>query len=243
LDLETFSTHCDLVEQTELERVELLAYYLESCHGATGFSVNGVAELFETLRFSKPNLSRLRVKISKSKSFVKGGAGDEFRLGAKKRKEFISKLPSLAEPAEEAKAIDGIIPISLVSDTRGYVLSLAKQINVSYENSVFDGTAVLMRRLVEVLLIHSFDSHGKSAEIQDSEGSTKSLNSLISIAVKSSDLKLSKPVKACLDTFRQLGNFSAHSIHYNAKKSDIKSVALDYRVTIEELLYKSGIKK
>lgn len=242
MDLEAFSSHCDLVEQKELERVELLAYYLEACHGATGFTVNRIAELFDTLLLSKPNLSRLREKIRKSKAFVKGGAENEFRLGAKKRKELSTAFPSLAEPADDAKAIDGIIPISLVSDTRGYVLSLAKQINISYENSVFDGAAVLMRRLVEVLLVHSFDSHGKSSEIQDSDGNTKNLNSIIAIAVQSPDLKLSKPVKACLDTFRQLGNFSAHSIHYNAKRADIKSVALDYRITIEELLYKSGIK-
>lgn len=45
------------------------------------------------------------------------------------------------------------------------------------------------------------------------------------------------------DVFRQLGNFSAHKIQYNANRKDIDNVQLRYRVTIEDLLYAAGIKK
>lgn len=243
MELDSFADHCDLVERSELEKVELLAFYLEICGDVSGFTLTRICELFDNLLLSRPNVSRLRSKIRKSKSFVKAATPNEFRLSAKRRKEFQRELSAISEPADEARAIDGIIPLSLISGTRGYLLNLGKQINVSYEHSAFDGAAVLMRRLIEVLLIHAFEHINRLPEIQDANGETKNLNSLISIALQSSELNLTKPVKNCLDTFRQLGNFSAHSIHYNAKKADIKSVALQYRVAVEELLYKGGLKK
>lgn len=242
MELDSFAAHCDLIERSELEKVELLAFYLEISGEVSGFKLAHICELFEALLYSHPNVSRLRLKIRKSKSFIKAIAPYEFRLNAKKRNEFSQQFAAISEPAEEAKAIDGIIPLSLVSGTRGYIVSLGKQINVSYENSAFDGAAVLMRRLVEVLLIHAFEHINKISEIKDSNGDTRNLNAIIATAVQSAELNLSKPVKKCLDSFRQLGNFSAHSIHYNAKRADIKSVALDYRVSVEELLYKGGLK-
>lgn len=243
MELDTFSEHCALLDHNELAKVELLAFYLETFDAAKGFTMARIVEMFDILLLPRPNVTRLRTNIRKSKSFVKASAPDEFRLSAGKRRELRDKLPTLTEPAEDAKAIDNIIPLSLVTGTRGYVLSLAKQINICYEHSAFDGAAVLMRRLIEVLLIHAFDAHGEITEIQDSTGRTKNLNAIITTALQSNRLNLSKPVKGCLGTFRQLGNFSAHAIHYNAKKGDIKNVALDYRVSVEELLYKGELKK
>ena len=49
-----------------------------------------------------------------------------------------------------------ILPEKLYSNTRNYIEQLAKQINASYENNLFDCTAVMMRRLMEVLIILMF---------------------------------------------------------------------------------------
>ncbi len=43
--------------------------------------------------------------------------------------------------------------------------------------------------------------------------------------------------------FKDLGNYSAHKIWYNCTQQDIKPHILKYRAIIEELMYKSGVKK
>jgi len=63
----------------------------------------------------------------------------------------------------------------------------------------------------------------------------------MSIAKASPKLKLSRNTKASLDDFRLLGNFAAHKIEYTTRRGDIDSLRLEYRGTIEELLYKAGV--
>lgn len=99
-----------------------------------------------------------------------------------------------------------------------------------------------MRRLLEILLIHSYEANNKINEISENEG-YKNLSYIINYTVSTKPFKLSKEVMEILDDFRQIGNFSAHKIQYNSKRKDIDNVKLKYRLTIEELLYTSKIKK
>ena len=68
------------------------------------------------------------------------------------------------------------------------------------------------------------------------------MSDIIKNAIYNQKIGLSKTTKSCLNEFREIGNFSAHKIYYNAKRGDLKKCILDYRATIEELLYKAGIK-
>jgi hypothetical protein len=120
---------------------------------------------------------------------------------------------------------------------------LAKQINASYERNIFDGCAVLMRRLVEILMIHSYEHLNIADEIKDSSGNYQMLEAIIDKARSNNKLALSRNSKGCIEEFRKLGNFSAHKVYYNCTRAEIKPVILDYRALIEELLYKSGIRK
>ena len=43
------------------------------------------------------------------------------------------------------------------------------------------------------------------------------------------------------DSFRMIGNFSAHNITYTAGKKDIDDIKLNYRVMLEELYNKAGL--
>ncbi len=44
----------------------------------------------------------------------------------------------------------------------------------------------------------------------------------------------------CLEIF---GNYAAHRIEYNTTKKDLDEIKVKYRVILEELYYKSGLKK
>jgi hypothetical protein len=126
---------------------------------------------------------------------------------------------------------------------RGYIESLAKQINAAYENNIFDGRAVLMRRLEEVLLILSYENLGIAAAIRDpTSGTFYILERIVTDAVGNSTLNLSRNSRKSIETFRELGNYSAHKITYICRREYIKEKIDEYRALIDELLHKSGIR-
>ena len=136
-----------------------------------------------------------------------------------------------------------IIPNALFEGLSSNFQSLCKQINASYENHLYDCTAVLMRRLLECLLVLSFQKAGIESEIMDKNYNFHiSLDGIIKNAAQNSVLALSSNTKKDLSLFKDLGNYSAHKIWYNCTQQDIKPHILKYRVIIEELLYKAGMK-
>jgi phage antirepressor YoqD-like protein len=242
MKLENFAQKSDLVNKSEIEKVAFLAYFFLQTEGKQEFDRNDIRIWFDTLNFTQPNMSRLVLGFSKSPLFTKGKQKDSFRLHAKQVIQFKTTLNWLDNISEEVVFSGAILPESVFLKTRGYIESLAKQINASYENNLFDGCAVLMRRLVEILLIHTYLHTGQEKEILSPSGQYNDLSFIIKNAISNKKINLSKGTKDCLDVFRLLGNFSAHRIEYNCKRDDIKKVALDYRAMVEELLYKSGIR-
>lgn len=240
MKLNDFATACNLYNASEAEKVEYLAFYYQKTSESTYFSLNDICKWFEALGLAKPNTSRLKKRLIASKTVVKASEKDTFRLHAEKLRKFEAEFPQLNEENEHVVSVDTILPTILYSGTRGYIESLAKQINASYEHNIFDGCAVLMRRLLEVMLIHAYQNLTIENAIKDANGEFKQLNSIIAHAITCTPLGLSRNTRDCLDTFRKLGNFSAHRIEYNAKKKDIRDVVLEFRVAIEELLYKAG---
>ncbi len=226
-----------------MEKVKLLAFYNLKIEKITEFSTKDVSNWFATLNLPKPNTSRLQKSLKKSKEFISGAKSNHFQLHLKEINKLDEIFPALTEISVEVISHDLIITKELYENTRGYIESLSKQINACYENNIFDGCAVLMRRLLEVLLILCYEHLNIENIIQDSNGNYKYLDSIINDAKNNNNLSLSRNTKSCLDGFRKLGNFSAHKIYYNCKKKYIDDVIIDYRATIEELLFKSNLKR
>ena len=91
-------------------------------------------------------------------------------------------------------------------------------------------------------MIHTYETTNNISKIQEGDG-YKNLSFIINDILQNKRFSLSKEVLSVLDKFRMLGNLSAHKIQYNAKKIYIDEIKILYRVTIEELLYLSEIKK
>ena len=137
---------------------------------------------------------------------------------------------------------DTILPKDIFEDLQNNFQKLCKQINASYENNLFDCTAVMMRRLLEGLLILSFQNNGIDDEIIDENGRNYSLDKIIKTAEKNKTLKLSSNSKKDMSKFKELGNYSAHKIWFNTSKSDIEPNILKFRAIIEELIYKAKLR-
>lgn len=137
-----------------------------------------------------------------------------------------------------------ILPDALYNGLQSNIQSLCKQINASYENNLFDCTAVIMRRLLESLLVLCYQNTGIEADIMDKNGCFHiTLDKIIKNAEQNKTLSLSTNTRRDMVLFKDLGNYSAHKIWYNCTQQDIKPHILKYRTIVEELMYKSGVKK
>lgn len=242
MKLEAFSSLVKLASKPELEKVVLLAYFFHKVEAKPEFTRRDISSWFTRLHFGAPNLSRLEKKIRDSRKFVRGGSAGSFKLHAVELDLLQQELPGLRAESDEIISDDTILPKPVYEGARGFVESLAKQVNASYEYNIFDGCAVLMRRLLEVLLILSYEHLNIDSEIQDGNGNYYLLEKVISNAKTNRTLKLSRDSKALVDEFRLIGNFSAHKIYYNCRRADLKRITRQYRATVEELLYKCGIR-
>ncbi|HBF65560.1 MAG TPA: hypothetical protein DDW34_07225 [Clostridium sp.] len=228
----------------EVDRAKLLCFYHQKETGNCRFTPALITELMQKAGFNAPNISRLKDKLLKGKNKV-------FLLakGTKSEYEFIPIVLQILEQEFGASWIDTETIASdseLLDETkfcgkRNYLDKLITQINHSYANHCYDACAVLLRRLFEVLLVISFQHLGIDDEIKDTSGAGYiMLDGLVKKAKNNTVLKLSR-IKNEFDTFRIVGNFSAHNITYTAGKKDIDDIKLNYRVMLEELYNKAGL--
>lgn len=242
MTVERFRDEANLAGLNEVGKVCHLAFFFLKKAKAEEFTAGDGARWLADLRYSPPNVSRLHDNLRSTRDTVRGAKDGTFRLHANFVKMLEAKFPQLSEKSQDVVDSGTILPEVDYQKTRGYIESLAKQINASYEHNLFDGCAVLMRRLLEVLLILCYRHLKIENAIQDGNGNYQMLDGIIGDAKTNSTLALSRNSKACLDTFRQLGNFSAHKIEYTCRREYITPHVQEYRALVTELLYKAGIR-
>ena len=198
-----------------------LAFFHLKKANVTEFNVAQAAKWLTESGGAAPNRTRLDDNLQASRDTVRGQSGG-FRLKNEYVRDMEGKYPQVAEKSQEVIEEGTILPEVDYKNTRGYIDTLAKQINASYENNCFDGCAVLMRRLVEVLLILSYRKFNIEAAIKDTNGNYFMLEGIINDAKTNGTLNLSRNGKTDVETFRELGNFSAHKIEYTCKREYIR---------------------
>lgn len=146
-------------------------------------------------------------------------------------------------PSEGVRAsTDNVVLISLVRGTRGYIEKIANQANGAYENGWYDACAVMLRRLLETLLIESFEAAGRSAAIKNSNGDFLYLRDMIDAALKEQSWNLGRNCKQAMPKLKDVGDKSAHSRRFIAQKGDIERLLPDVRVVVQELIFLAKLK-
>lgn len=135
-----------------------------------------------------------------------------------------------------------VLPKSLAVNTRGYIEKILNQINGSYEKGWFDACAVMIRRLVETLIIEAFEKHKISNQIKTSDGEFYYLSDLIDKTLSEPSWNIGRNSKNSLPKLKSIGDKSAHSRRFTARRWDIDKILPDLRVVAEELIYLAGLK-
>jgi hypothetical protein len=242
MNISEFSRKYDLVSKTEIEKVAHLAFFYLCLNIKTEFNMLDVKNWFIGLNFSIPNLSRLNKKLKSSSLFIRGEQNNSYKLHAKQILKFETEMNELMIKTFEIESDGSILPESLLNKKKTYIQKFGKQINLSYSDNIFDGCAVLMRHMIEICLIHTYENLGIETQIKADPDKYKDLKSIIKDARTNPTLMLSKESRLCLDEFRTLGNLSAHKLYYNCTFEEINRVKQNFRLLIDELFNKAGIK-
>lgn len=199
MTLDQFAHKSGLRDLTEVGRVCHFAYFYSRTESKQEFSLPEAVGWLTGYGGANPNQSRLRDRLQASRNTVRGQRGG-FKLHLDYVKEMEGKYPELNEKSQEVVEHGTILPEIDYQKTRGYIEALARQMNAAYEQNIFDGCAVLMRRLVEILLILSYQHQGIENEIQDANGNYMMLDGIINNAKQNRKLALSRNSKQHIDT-------------------------------------------
>lgn len=150
----------------------------------------------------------------------------------------------VARPPSEVMAAtnEPVLPHSLFNNTRGYIERVVYQINRTYDQTCYDACAVMVRRLVEILIIEAFENHKILSKIKNPSGDFFYLQDLITIAISESTWSLGRNTKKGLNKLKTIGDQSAHSRRYNARRAYIDDIIIDLRTVAEEFLYLAGLR-
>jgi hypothetical protein len=135
-----------------------------------------------------------------------------------------------------------VVAVALVKGTRGYIERVAHQVNGCYDNGWYDACAVMVRRLLETLIIETFESHKIASKIKDGNGDFFFLSELIQLTHAESSWNLTRNSKSALPKLKDIGDKSAHSRRYHAVRNDLDKLLPEIRVVVQELIYLSGLK-
>ncbi len=238
----------DFINATEIEKMNqtqragLLCYFHYKTTNESTFDLKGINELFSDAGYSSINTSRVKKGLLDKKIMrVPKGLKTSLEFVPTTLQEYDQRYSALWDDTTTIQSDNELIDEFKFCKKRTFLDRLIQQINCCYGNNYYDAAAVLMRRLFEILLILSYQKLGIDNEIKgkDAKGYLM-LDKIVQNAVNNQTLNLSR-IKNEFDTFRKVGNFSAHKITYTAGKKDIDDIKVDYRAMLEELYYRFTI--
>jgi hypothetical protein len=152
------------------------------------------------------------------------------------------KAPLPPEPT--APEEQPILPHSLFATAPSYLQKIVFQINACYTVTAYDACAVMVRKLVESLIIDCFEKHQIGAKIRNQQGNYCFLKDLVGkMKAEPWPSPLGRNAQSGLDSLKDVGDLSAHTKYYNAKRPYIDELKTPLRVTAERLLFLAGHKK
>jgi hypothetical protein len=158
--------------------------------------------------------------------------------------EKIKRIIKREIPSQPALAkTEYVLPNSIVENTRRYIEQIVYQINGCYAQGCFDACAVMTRRLIETLIIESFEKYNIADNIKSVDGNYLYLRDLINKSLEEKAWNLGRNTKAALKRLKDIGDLSAHSRRFIAHRSDIDNIIPDLRIVVQEFVHLAEIQK
>ena len=228
------------IEQTDPTNEDraIALIWLENLEEDTqGLSETKICTYIREANCGNPTTTYIKQKLKNRKSPVLCNNG-RYILKASARQE-LDEVYMCFLDVKPMPCSNSYIGMDLFENSRDYVKRIVQQMNVAYDNSLWDCVSFLARKLVEVLIIDVYEKTGKIDDIQDAD--TKNFSSLNSLIGRvQADFNLDGHRRSALEKIRDLGNPTAHARKFGACQSDLKKIYPDLRLICDELLHLAG---
>lgn len=235
-DLEIFASKVEgFYEIKASEKIVYFVYFLLKVQNYDGVEPKDIAVCFDLLHLDRysniPSFLNIKSK-GKHKIFLK--KSNKYHL---ERATILEVESTIKERKLKLTYNSKLFPVELFDNTRQYLKTIALQAIAAYENAIYDGASVLIRKLIEILIIECFECHKIEDKIINKSGDYYYLSDLISILSKEEKWMLSRNVKKSLPEIKAIGDLSAHNRRFIARKGDLDKISKDVRIVIEELIH------
>jgi len=122
-----------------------------------------------------------------------------------------------------------------------YIVRLVPQINGTYDQEWYEGTAMVLRRLMETLIIELYTRRGWSRDVQDPDTNEfLQFKSLIDKLNGDARLRMQRRTIEGLNKVKEVGDTAAHDFRIRIRKSDLDRIQSAVRLTCERLIFTIG---
>ncbi|GGD74142.1 hypothetical protein [Lacimicrobium alkaliphilum] len=217
------------------ERAIALVWYAGLENHVTDISVGEIASIFEAAGYPRQNQSRIREALSKDRRTTKT-KDKHYRINVKARAKLDETYLQLVDyrPINNSSSV---VDAGLFKGTRAYIEKVVAQLNAAYDGALYDCCAVMCRRLLETLIIEVYESRGEADTLKNGSGHFHMFSGLKAVIESDQNITLSRNTLQGLNDFKKLGDLSAHSRRFNARKNDIDKNIAGIRVAGEEFLH------
>lgn len=126
---------------------------------------------------------------------------------------------------------------NLFSGKDKYLREITFEINRCFRNGAYNGCSVLIRRLLETLIIQSYEKKGLAATVQNqANGQYFKLEKLIDDLIATNPFGLSRNALGALPKLKRIGDWGAHNRNILIREQDIEGIKAEARLCFEELL-------
>ncbi len=218
-------------------QIDCFSYFLIQKREDAGIRPSAVKKCFDDLNLPPySNISlylKKQTKKSKNKPAKYFSRNDRYYLTPT----LIESVSNILGKAKKANPTNNLYPLEIFDDTRTYIKQVASQGSVCYDYGQYDACNVMLRRLLETLIIETFERKGRESEIKGKDGNFFYLKDLIDTLVNDAKISISRNSKQGFRQLKNLGDLSAHNRRFLAKKSDVDNNKDSLRIVIEELLH------
>lgn len=215
------------------KQIDIVVYYLLIVKKNQGVRAKDIDICFEELHIPPySNSGSYLNNFSKSKNpkFIKSESGYKLIRTEKE------KIDSIIGIQEEHSPTNELFTLSVFDNTRGYIITIARQAASCYDLGLYDASFIMTRKLLELLIIESFERHKIVSKIQNSGGHFFHLADLINLFLNETSWNISRNTKQSLPRIKKLADLSAHNRRFIAKKADIDKLHDDLRITLQEII-------
>lgn len=146
------------------------------------------------------------------------------------------------EPRAKApKQTDEYLQAEILEKMPEYITRLLPQLNGTYDYEWYEGSAMLLRRLMETLVIELYTRRGWTQDVQDpATNEFLMLKALIDQLNGDARLHIQRRIIDGLNKVKEIGDTAAHDFKIRIRKTDLDRIQSAVRLTCERLVFTIG---